>query len=128
MRMFKSANQRRDALEQRRMLHARIARSRRRLTGRTARLLEGGFLPVQWRQQIQDHPLMALATAAGVGMLLAQCCAGRSAVGKTGDGLAQWLAGKTWSSWLKHLEPFLSVSRGETPSGTESAADPPEGA
>ena len=119
--MFDTANQRRNAIEQRRQLHTRIARSRRRINGRASRLVQGGFLPSRWRTQIQNHPVVALATAAGAGMLFAQICSRTGAAGKTGDWLAKWLAGGTWASMMKHVEEFLSTGE---PSGPPAATEP----
>jgi len=111
--MFDTAGNRRNAIEQRRRLHARIARSRRRINQRTSRLVQGGFLPCSWRRQIEQHPVMALATAAGAGMLLAQLCSRTGVGGKSADWLAERLAGGTWASMMKHVEPFFST--GEPP-------------
>ena len=119
--MFDAASNRRNAIEQRRQRHSRITRSRRRLNQHASRLVQGGFLPGGWRQQIQDHPVMALATAAGVGMLLAQSCSRTGGVSKSGDWLAPWLAGRSWASMLKHIEQFLST--GDPPS-PPSATEP----
>ena len=110
--MSNSAN-RRNAIEHRRQLHARIARSRRRIGQQTSHLAQG-FLPLGWRRQVQEHPVMALATAAGAGALLAQVCSQTGAAGKSADWLAQWLAGGTWTSLMKQLEQFLA--KGEPPS------------
>lgn len=118
--MFKTAHNRRNAIEQRRLLHARIARSRRRLNSRTSRLVQGGFLPGSWRRNIQEHPLVALATAAGAGMLLAQLCGRSGTASRTGDWLAQWLAGGPWASIMKYVEPFFSNAEfSSSPSATE---------
>jgi len=119
--MFDTANKRRKAIEQRRQLHTRIARSRRRIGQQTIRLVQGRFLPHRWRQTIQDHPGMALATAAGAGMLLARLCSRTGVGGKSADWLAQWLVGGTWTSLMKHVEQFLST--GEPPS-SPSATEP----
>jgi len=119
--MFDTAHHRRNAIEQRRQLHARIARSRRRLNQHKSRLVQGGFLPDSWRKRIQEHPVLAMTTAAGAGMLLAQICPRTGGAGRSGDWLAQWLAGETWASMLKYVEQFLST--GESPS-QPSATEP----
>lgn len=120
--MFRTAHQRRTAIEQRRQLHARIARARRRLDGHTSRLVQGRFLPNSWRRHVQDHPVAALAAAAGIGMLLAQLFSRTGAAGKTGDRLAQWLAGGTWATLLKHVEQFLGAG-GPADAPPETEAD-----
>ena len=104
--MFDAAHNRRNAMEQRRLLHARIARTRRRIDGHASRLIGGGCLPSNWRRRIQHHPVIALASAAGAGMLLAQLCSRDS-----GTWLAEWLAGATWSSTFKQVERFLRAGR-----------------
>ena len=107
--MSGTANNRRNAIEQRRLLHTKIARSRRRLNQHKTRLIQGGFLPLGWRRQIQDRPVVALTTAAGIGMLLAKLCGRTGSAGKSADWLAQWLGGETWASLIKHFEQFLST-------------------
>lgn len=124
--MLNTAN--RDAIEQRRLLHAKIARSRRRLGSRTAGLRQGTFLPAAWRRQIQEHPVIALATAAGIGMLLAQLCTRTSAAARTGDWLAQWLAGGRWSAIMKYIESILTgyAPAEDTPT-SNSESEPQDG-
>ncbi len=118
--MSGTANNRRNAIEQRRQLHTKIARSRRRLNQHKSRLIHGGFLPIGWRQQIQDHPVLALTTAAGIGMLLAQLCGRTGGASKSADWLAQRLGGETWASLIKYFEQFLSTGEPpRPPSATE---------
>lgn len=120
--MTDAATDRRGAIEYRRQLHARIARSRRRLHQRGSRLIQGGLLPFGWRKYIQDHPAIALATAAGAGMLLAQVGSRSGVARKSADWLAEWLAGSPWTSLIKQLERFLPTADAEadeTPSETE---------
>lgn len=118
--MSVTTNNRRNAIERRRHLHAEIARSRRRLNLHKSRLLQGGFLPLGWRRQIQDHPIMALSTAAGVGMLFAQLCGKTGVAGKSADWLAQRIGGETWASLLGSFEQFLSNDAAACPpSATE---------
>jgi ElaB/YqjD/DUF883 family membrane-anchored ribosome-binding protein len=115
--MSTTANNRR-AIEQRRQLHTKIARARRRLNQHKSRLIHGGFLPIGWRQQIQDKPLMALTTAAGIGMLLAQLCGRSGGASKSADWLAQRLGGETGASLIKYFEQFLSNSGPPPPSSS----------
>lgn len=96
------------AVEQRRQLHARIARSRRRINGHVSNFVPNGFLPQSWRRSVQENPIMALATAAGVGMLVAQMFSRKSQVACSGDWLAKWLAGGTWASIVTQWERFLT--------------------
>jgi hypothetical protein len=119
--MFNAANRRQSELEQRRQLHVRIARTRRRINGHTSRLVHGGILPGAWRRKIQDHPIVALATATGAGMLLAQLCSRSGAASKTADRLAEWLAGGTWATLMKQVERFLA--KGES-TGVSPATEP----
>jgi len=113
--MSVTANKRRKAVEQRRALHTRIARSRRRLDQHKDRLMRGAFLPFGWQRQIQDHPVMALTTAAGVGVLLAQFCGRSVGASKSADWLAQRLGDESWASLLKHVEQFLSSGQPPRP-------------
>jgi len=107
--MFNSTVGRREALEQRRQLHARIARSRRRINGHVSHLKVDGLLRKSWRQKIQEHPVVALATAAGTGMLLAQLLSRGSVTSKLGDGLAKWLSGGAAAGFMKHVERFFAT-------------------
>ncbi len=119
--MFNTAIQRREAAEQRRQLHARIARSRRRIGRQTSQLGRGSLLPGAWKQQIQEHPIVALATAAGVGMLVAQLTARTGAVHRATESLAQWLAGGRWAEIIKLLERFFASDDATT---AASSAEP----
>lgn len=125
--IFNSAKRRRKANEQRRQLHAKIARSRRRINGNTSRLVRGGFLPSGWRKQIQDHPVIALASAAGAGMLLAQICGHGGVASKSADWLAETLAGGKLASMIKHVESLFSsgsFAEGEASDAPEQESEP----
>jgi hypothetical protein len=63
---------------------------------------------------------MALSTAAGIGMLLAQLCGKTGAASKSADWLAQRIGGETWASMLRSFEQFCSNSEAPCPpSATE---------
>jgi hypothetical protein len=121
--MFGPVDDRGYASEQRRQLHARIARTRRRLNHHSSRLLRSEYLPLSWLRPIRNHPVAALATAAGAGMLFAQICAHSATAGKSADWLAQWLAGSTWTSLLRHVESFLSQRESTDPQPTSEQQD-----
>lgn len=58
---------------------------------------------------------MALAAAAGTGMLLAQLCTRTGAARRSADWLARWLAGGSVASLLKHVEQLLATGKPASP-------------
>ena len=122
--MFNAAQQRRHAIEERRQLHARIARSRRRLDQQAARLTQGNWLPTSWRKQIQDRPIAALLVAAGAGALLAQFVSNQAVVRRAGDWLTSRLAGSSLTSLKSQAEAlFASWQADDSQPTTEQAND-----
>ena len=66
---------------------------------------------------------MAMTTAAGAGILLAHLCPRTGGAGRSGDWLAEWLAGETWASTLKYVEQFLSTGQSPSPPTATEADD-----
>ena len=113
-----SAN--RQAYDERREIHARVARLRRRLSRRAERISDGGLLFGSWRSYVQQYPARSLAMAAGAG-LLASSITGRNLDGtRFGDRLCQLATGGTLAAIGREIERFLAARPAATDPLTET--------
>ena len=91
-------------LETRRELRRQIARLRRRIDRRVRAVERRGRAAIAWRTYVRRHPALALAAAAGIGLILSSTEMGRRWARWLGRRVARRVGGWLGEDLLRGLK------------------------